>query len=160
MKFKHFAGLFNLGKSKTDLDWNLSITQISENAFHQSDLPCLNSLLLDAEITKGGNKCYWLQEYLKCDSYIIKYFAAIFSLIMFGIFTKISETFWKAILKLVRFFIPFLPSFLPSLPPPCYSFSDHYCVALIHLLLKIKGWRKISKPLEKTAIHLNLQKKK
>jgi len=52
---------FNLDKSKSDLDWNLSSTQISENAFHQSDLPCLRLLLFDAEINKDGKKVFDLK---------------------------------------------------------------------------------------------------
>lgn len=66
---------FNLGKSKPDLEWNLSNTQISENAFHQSNFPHLSLLLFNAEINKDESKCFWLQEYLRHDSPIRTHFA-------------------------------------------------------------------------------------
>lgn len=43
-------------KSETELGWNSGSTQISENAFHCSDLPCLRSLLFNAGINKDGSK--------------------------------------------------------------------------------------------------------
>jgi len=81
---------------------------------------------------------------------------------MFLIFTKKVRFSEKSFLK-VTFFLPLLLSFFPLFLPsflPSFLIVAFFCSLLPHPILPAdeKRMRNVSKPLEKTAVHLNLQK--